>query len=438
MVMDAPVRRDQVSLGVLATVVGRDVVDDALAVCGIRALRSDGKLPPHVTVYLILALALFAEEDYEEVAARVTGSLDRWGCWDADWDPPTASAISQARKRLGPRVLPQVAASVFGPVGGEVAHAELGACGRARQAFACGRRLVAIDGFDLDLPDTKANAAEFGYAGSGDNRSALPKARVVTVTEAGTHAVLGAQVRPYAVGESTCARELYPLLEADQLLVADRNFFSFPDWCAAADTGAALAWRAPTGLGLPLLAVLPDGTFLSVVMDPKLRGARREQVLTSARSAAEALARGEHDHAEQVIDTGRARIVRVVEYNVADRKGGGSGEVITVVSTLTDPDEATAEEIAAAYGGRWEHENGNDELKTHLRGPAGVLRSRLPELAYQEIWALLLVHHAISDVIAQASELLDPHPDRPTFAISYTKALRLIRRTATGTAAFPP
>lgn len=97
MVMDAPVRRDQVSLGVLATVVGRDVVDDALAACGIRARRSDGKLPPHVTVYLVLALALFAEEDYEEVAARVTGSLDRWGCWDADWDPPTASAITQAR-----------------------------------------------------------------------------------------------------------------------------------------------------------------------------------------------------------------------------------------------------------------------------------------------------------------------------------------------------
>lgn len=427
MVVDARVRRDQVSLGVLATVVGRDVVNEAIAACGVAARRSDGKLPPHVTVYLILALALFAEEDYEEVAARVTGSLDRWGCWDADWDPPTASAITQARKRLGPRVLAEVAGSVFGPVGGEVSAAERCASGRARRAFACGRRLVAIDGFDLDMPDTKANAAEFGYAGSGENRSALPKARVVTLTEAGTHALLGAQVTGYGIGESTSARALYPLLEDDQLLVADRNFFSFGDWCAAADTGAALAWRAPTGLGLPVVAVLEDGTYLSVVMDPKIRGTRREQVLTDA---------GEQDG--RGLDPARARVVRVVEYNVTDRKGGGSGEVITVVTTLTDPDEAPAAEIAAAYAARWEHENGNDELKTHLRGPAGVLRSRLPELVHQEIWALLIVQHAISDVIAQASEFLDPHPDRPTYAISYTKALRLIRRTATGTAAFPP
>ncbi|MGH3867167.1 MAG: hypothetical protein ACRDQ4_13685 [Pseudonocardiaceae bacterium] len=42
-----------------------------------------------------------------------------------------------------------------------------------------GRRLVAINGFEVDLPDTPGNAAEFGYAGSGDNRSVFPKARVV-------------------------------------------------------------------------------------------------------------------------------------------------------------------------------------------------------------------------------------------------------------------
>jgi hypothetical protein len=42
-------------------------------------------------------------------------------------------------------------------------------------------RLLVIDGFELDLPDTPANAAEFGYAGSGANRSAFCKARVVAV-----------------------------------------------------------------------------------------------------------------------------------------------------------------------------------------------------------------------------------------------------------------
>ena len=59
---------DWVSLGVLAAFVPRDAVDDAVAAAGKQARRSDGKLPPHVMVYLVMALALFADDDYEEVA----------------------------------------------------------------------------------------------------------------------------------------------------------------------------------------------------------------------------------------------------------------------------------------------------------------------------------------------------------------------------------
>ena len=44
-------------------------------------------------------------------------------------------------------------------------------------------------------------------------------------------------------GEQALARRLYPGLEEDWLLLADRNFYSFKDWCAAAGTGAALLWR---------------------------------------------------------------------------------------------------------------------------------------------------------------------------------------------------
>jgi hypothetical protein len=46
---------DQVSLGVLVTALPRDAVDGAVAACGVGAKRSDGKLPPHVTAYLIHA-----------------------------------------------------------------------------------------------------------------------------------------------------------------------------------------------------------------------------------------------------------------------------------------------------------------------------------------------------------------------------------------------
>jgi hypothetical protein len=69
---------DQISIGVLAASVARDAVDDAVAVTGRQARRSDGKLPPHVMVYFAMAMALFSDDDYEEVAARLAGTLSSW------------------------------------------------------------------------------------------------------------------------------------------------------------------------------------------------------------------------------------------------------------------------------------------------------------------------------------------------------------------------
>jgi Insertion element 4 transposase N-terminal/Transposase DDE domain len=414
---------DQVSLGVLVAAVPRDAVDDAVAVCGVGAARSDGKLPPHVVAYLTMALCLFPEDDYTEVATKVTGSLDRWGCWSASWSVPTASAITQARKRLGRRVFPEIFERTCGPVAGDASPmAGLVALGRARGAWLRGWRLLAIDGFEVDVPDTPGNAAEFGYAGSGDNRSAYPKARVVALAECGTHAFLAAEVDAYRVGEKTLAQRLYPRLRADELLTADRNFYSFTAWGRAAASGAALVWRAPTQLDLPVVRVLLDGTYLTVLINPTIRSAaRRERLLGAARAG--------HD-----IDPEQAHLVRVVEYDVPDRVGNGSGELIVLLCTVTDPADAHADELAVAYNQRWEEETGNDQLKTHLRGPGRVLRSRLPDLVHQEIWAWLIVHHAIAALITRAAEAADLDPDR----ISFSKVLRLVRRTATGTADISP
>ena len=154
---------DQMSLGVLASSVPRDVVDEVVAAAGRAAKRSDGKLPPHVMVYFVMAMALFAEEDYEEVAARLAGPLGSWGCWDASWGVPSSGGITQARKRLGWEVLAEVFARVAVPV------ADLA----TRGGFLGPWRLMAIDGFEWDVPNTPENAAEFGYAGSGEHCSAF-------------------------------------------------------------------------------------------------------------------------------------------------------------------------------------------------------------------------------------------------------------------------
>src|SRR6476620_4842212 len=107
---------DWISLGVLASSVPREVVDDGGAAAGKGARRAGGKLPPHVMVYFVMALALFADDDYEEVAARLTEALRGWGCWGEDGEGPTRGGITQARKRRGPEPLAQVFSQVAGPV----------------------------------------------------------------------------------------------------------------------------------------------------------------------------------------------------------------------------------------------------------------------------------------------------------------------------------
>jgi Insertion element 4 transposase N-terminal len=404
---------DWISLGVLASSVPRDAVDEAVAAAGKGARRSDGKLPPHVMVYFVMALALFAEEDYEEVAIRLTETLISWGCWDDSWSVPTSGGITQARQRLGSEPLERLFGQVARPVAGLL----------TRGAFLRHWRLMAIDGFELDVPDTPANAAAFGYPAGPRERPAFPKVRVVTIGECGSHAKIAARMGPVG-GKGTCeqalARAMFGRLEEGWLLIADRGFYNWPDWQAAAATGAALLWRVKADLRLPVLDLLPDGSYLSVVARPSLHDKARDELLAAARA-------GEH------LDPGQAMRVRVIEYQIGDRDGDGSGELIALITTITDPALASAAELARAYCERWEEETGNDQIKTCLRGPGAILRSKSPDMVRQEIYGYLLTHYAIAALICRAATEADIDPDR----VKFLRTVRIIRRRAADPA-FPP
>ncbi len=402
---------DWISLGVLAAAVPRDAVDEAVAVTGKGARRAGGKLPPHVVVYLVMALALFAADDYEEVASRLAGTLRGWGAWDERWETPTRGGISQARARLGPEPLEELFFRVAVPVAGlDTAGAFLGPW-----------RLMSVDGMEWDVPDTAENRAVFGAKGGPAGPAVFPKARVVTVAECGSHAAVLAAVGPSAAGkgsgEQALARGLLAQLEEDWLVIADRGFYSWQGWCTAADTGAALLWRLKANIDLPVLALLPDGSYRSVLISPAVRGSHRDALLAAA-------ARGED------LDPAAGRYVRVIEYEVTDRDG--ADELIALVTTITDPRLASAAQLAAAYQQRWEHEGGNAQLKTSLRGPGQVLRSQSPAMVTQDIWGYLLTHYAISALICAAATAAGIDPDR----VRFTRTLRIIRRAAGP--AFPP
>jgi len=415
LVAGSRVLTDWISLGVLASAVPRDAVDEAVAAAGKGARRAGGKLPPHVMVYFVMALALFAGDDYEEVAARLAETLRGWGGWEKDWEVPTRGGITQARQRLGPEPLEELFGRVAVPV------ADLDTAG----AFLGPWRLMAVDGVEWDVPDTPANRAFFGSTAGPAGPAPFPKVRVVTISECGSHAAVAAALGPVAggkgSGEQALARRLYPGLDQDWLLIADRNFYSFAGWCTAADTGAALLWRVRSNVPLPVLEPLPDGSWRSVLVSPRIGPSipARARLLAAA-------GRGEDLPEDQ------ARYVRAIEYAVPDRDGNGKHERIILVTTLTDFRAAPAAELARTYHQRWEHETGNAQLKTYLRGPGRVLRSQSPAMAEQEIWGYLLTHYAISALTCAAATAAGIDPDR----VKFKRTVRIIRR-AIGPA-FPP
>jgi Insertion element 4 transposase N-terminal len=406
---------DWISLGVLASWVPRDAVDDAVQATGKAAKRKGGKLPPHVMVYFAMALALFAEEDYEEVWARLTETLADWGCWEGSQASVTTGGITQARQRLGHEPVKETFAQVARPVAAEDTPG----------AFLGPWRKMSIEGLEWDVPDTEANAAAFGYPGTGKDGAgaAFPKARAVTIGECASHAPVLAAIGPCTSkgsGEQSLARGLYPQLEEDWLLIAGRNFYNWQDWCTAADTGAALLWRVRADLTLEPLEFHPDGSYRSVLVNPKVKGTARQRLLDAARAGED-------------LDPGTARHVRVVEYEVPDREGDGKDEIIALITTVLHFPDAPAGILARTYHERWEHETGNAQLKTYLRGPGKILRSESPDMVKQEIWGYLLTHYAISALICTAATAAGIDPDR----VKFKRTVRIIRRRAADPAFSP-
>ena len=125
-------------------------------------------------------------------------------------------------------------------------------------------------------------------------------------------------------------------------------------------------------------------------------------------------------------------LVRVVDYTIDD--GRENLTAYRLFTTLLDPAEVSAADLAAGYTQRWEIELAFDELKTHQRGPRTVLRSKSPDLVLQEIWGHLCCHYAIRSLMAQAATHSGHDPDR----VSFVAALRIIRQTVAHPGDFPP
>ena len=382
-----------ISAGVLASVCPRALIEQVLADTG-RASQRERLLPAPAVVYYVMALSLWREAPLEEVLRVVCEGLQWLGAGEAGAVQASKSAISQARTRLGPDVMRQLAERVLRPL------AAIGAPG----AWYRGLRVMALDGSCMEVADEKANAEFFGYPSASRGHSAFPQVRVLGLVECGTHVVTAAEVAPYGHSEQAMAARLLPAkLEPGMLVLADRNFFGFKLWQMACASGAKLAWRVKTDRKLPVERMLPDGSYLSTIFDSDDKHRRN------------------------------GHSVRVIEYKL-EGSATPTQDSYRLVTNILDPADAPALELAALYHERWEIEGVFDEFKTHLRANSTVLRSKTPELVLQELWGLLLAHFAIRQLMAQAAWPRGLDPDR----LSFTHAVRVIKRKMPQAAAVPP
>ncbi|WP_260690778.1 transposase [Streptomyces sp. RLB3-5] len=170
-----------------------------------------------------------------------------------------------------------------------------------------------------------------------------------------------------------------------------------PLWRAFTSSGADLLWRVPANRVLPVDRMLRDGSWLSRIH-----------------------AAGDRTHTDPVT-------VRVVAYQLHGT--GRAAEDYRLVTTLSDARRYPARQLAALYQERWEAEAVFAELKTHQRGGRTVLSSKTPDGVVQQVWAHLLVHHALRELMARTAATRGLDADR----ISFTETLRSARRSVTVT-----
>lgn len=384
---------DYISLGVLNQRIPRAAVDEAVRGSGRESVRQRD-LPAHVVVYYVIALALYMQSSYREVLRCLLEGLHWLG--DPSARPRVAgkSGISQARTRLGFQPLRALHDAVVRPLG----HGSEPGCGYRQW------QVMSVDGSTLDVADEKRNAVAFGRPGSSRGTSAFPQVRFVSLVENGTHVLFGTRMAGYAVSEQRLAREVLPALRAGMLCLADRSFYSFAQWNRARETGAELLWRMKKNQCLPRETPLSDGSWRSrIYPSEKDRRHRRRGVP-----------------------------VRVIEYTLPGLPDAEPR--YRLLTTILDPDRAPAPELAALYHERWEIETALDELKTHLRGPRIVLRSKTPDLVRQEFWGLMLAHFAIRSLMHEAARQRGRDPDR----LSYLHAVRVVRRNIITHGSIPP
>jgi len=259
-----------------------------------------------------------------------------------------------------------------------------------------------IDGFTFTMPDTPENQRKYPQPKTQKPGVGLPIARVVTIVSLATACMVDAAIGPYKgkqTGEPALLRSIMSSLLQGDLAVADRCYCSF----------------------LMIALMLGQGTHVCARMHQ-----RRHTDFRRGRRL------GKYDHIivwtrpqrpEWMDEATYATIpptleLREIRYNVVEK--GRRTRTLTVVTTLTDAEEYTKEEIAGLYGFRWNVELDIRSIKQSLN--LAHVRCKSPEMVRRELWTTFLGYNLIRTTAAGAALLHGKQPRQ----LSFTSACQYV------------
>jgi len=241
------------------------------------------------------------------------------------------------------------------------------------------RRVRVVDGSTITMPDTPENQAEYPQAKTQKPGCGLPIARILVIFSLATGVVLDAAIGRYKgkkTGENSLFRTLHDVLEAGDVVLADRHFSGWFDIALLRQRG----------------------------VDAVLR--KHQKRATDFRTGQRL---GSDDHLVRWRKPARPKWMSIEQYaalpdelllrelRVRVRQRGFRSKTVVVVTTLVDAQEIPADEIAEIYRRRWQAELQLRSLKVVLQ--MDHLRCKKPHRVRNEFHMHLLAYNLIRRVM---------------------------------------
>jgi len=351
-------------------------VQEALSATGTATLRRR-RFPAEQVIWLVLGMALFRDLPIMDVVKELALVLPGSGAGRI-----AASAVMQARARLGPSPLRWLFEKC----------AEVWAKRSADRLRWRGLAVYGVDGTTVRVPDSPENRATYGEQNAGKARgtSGYPLVRIVTLMALRSHLLLAARFGPYGVSERKYARDLWPIVPNDSLVIVDRNFMYAKDLVPLQSNGTNRHWltRARKNNKWRVVKRLGPGDALAEILVN--RNARREDPNLPERWS-----------------------IRAIRY----RRRGFREQ--TLLTSLLDPARYPRDEIVALYHERWELELGFDEVKTEVLERQEAIRSKTAAGVEQELWGIALAYNLVRLEMERAAEIAAVPPVRMSFVACF-------------------